>query len=151
MQTMKGRALRATKPIRVQNSWTQADDAALVAGMLARNDDAWLEFFARFKGIIVNAIRSMMSRVTTALCTSEVTDTIVASVEAYLTADKMRALRAFNPRRGALSVWLARVAEQSTLRHLDELTSLDDEDGETPCRGFERTHWREPFAPFEQD
>jgi hypothetical protein len=151
MQTTKGRASRATKPICVESDWTQANDAALVAGMLARSDHAWLEFFARFKGIIADVICSTMRRVTTALCTSELTDTIAASVETYLTADKMRALRAFNSRRGALSAWLTRIAEQSTLRHLDELTSLDDEDGEAPCRGFERTHWREPFASFEQD
>ena len=49
-------------------------------------------------------------------------DGIADDIHCYLDAHKMRALRRFNSRRGTLAAWLGRLADQLTIRRMQELT-----------------------------
>ena len=122
MQSQQARASRAQNPIRSLSDWVRADDAALVAGLIAQNTFAQLEFIGRFGDMIEERIATTIGRFSDALCTAEVVDEIADAVDSIMTTDRAL-LRSFDPQRGTLAAWVGRVAEQATLRHLNELTS----------------------------
>ncbi len=122
MQSQQARASRAKNPIRSLSDWVRADDAALVAGLIAQNSFAQLEFIGRFGDMIDQHIAATIRRFSDALCTAEVIDEIADAVDSTMTTNRT-VLRSFDPERGTLAAWVARVAEQATLRHLNELTS----------------------------
>jgi hypothetical protein len=126
MQRAAARAQRATKPIRALSDWTHADDDTLVAGLLARNEYAQLEFLDRFEVLIEERIATTIRRCNEALCTPKRIEKIAASAESLVTDNRDR-LRAFNSRRGTLAEWVGRVAERAALVHLDDLTHPEEE------------------------
>ena len=122
MHAEEARATRATRQIRSRTEWGTASDQELIAGLLGKNDFAYLEFLSRFNDLIEDRVRATIRRFSNALCTEKTVDEIAFSVESLMT-DTRETLRAFDPAKGTLAAWVARVAEQATLRHLDELTS----------------------------
>src|SRR6185312_3644891 len=122
MHAEEARAPRATKQIRSRTEWGNASDEELIAGLLGKNDFAYLEFLSRFNDIIEERVRMTIRRFSDALCTEETVDEIAFSVESMMT-DHRETLRAFDAAKGTLADWVARVAQQATLMHLDELTT----------------------------
>jgi hypothetical protein len=133
MRRATARASRATKLIRAQTRWRSAGDASLVAGMLAKDKRAWLEFLRRYEEPIIRWVKASIRRFSDELCMPRQVEKIATSVESFLRRDRMRALRTFDRRRGSLTAWVKRMAEQATLLHLEDLTLVldsDDDDGD---------------------
>ena len=122
MHAEEARPTRATKQIRSRTEWGNASDKELIAGLLGKNDFAYLEFLSRFHDVIENRVGATIRRFSDALCTEETIDDVAFSVESMMT-DHRETLRAFDSEKGTLADWVARVAQQATLKHLDELTT----------------------------
>ncbi len=122
MHAEEARPTRATKQIRSRTEWGNATDEELIAGLLGKNDFAYLEFLSRFNDTIEERVRATIRRLSDALCTEKTVDEIAFSVESMMT-DRRETLRAFDAAKGSLADWVARVAQQATLKHLDELTT----------------------------
>jgi hypothetical protein len=109
-----------TESIR-RGPWARAGDMALVAGMLRKHGGAWREFFDCFGQLIKTRIASSLKQSTPRLNRTRRIEKIGARIEAFLKSDKMAALRKFDSRRGSLSSWARRLAEQATRLYLEEL------------------------------
>ena len=128
MREQTAQAVPAKAPVRVEIDWSKADDHALVGGMLADDDWAWLEFLGRFDELITRRIEATLGRWSRMLRTADMISTIKSEIHAYLTTNKMKPLRAFDPRHGTLAAWLTKVAHQSAMRRLQALTNVTDDD-----------------------
>src|SRR5262245_61769318 len=115
MRQKTAHAACANAPVRDETNWADADDHALVGGMLANNDGAWLEFLGRFDEPLTRRIEATIGRWSRMLRTREVIEAIKSDVHAYLISDGMRPLRAFDARYGSLADWLSRVAHACTM------------------------------------
>ena len=127
MREESARARRANASIRSMSDWATADDAALVAGLVAKNDFAKLEFVSRFGKLIDDRVATTIRRVSGDLCMRETIEEIAMDVEMRVTS-KRQTLRTFDPKRGTFADWVGRIAEQVTMARLHELTSLDSDD-----------------------
>ena len=127
MREESARARRADASIRSSVDWSKADEAALVAGLLARNDFAQLEFIRRYEKLIDDRVAATIRRASGGLCTSETIEEIASAVETRVTSNR-QTLRMFDPKRGTFADWLGRIAAQTTMARLHELTSLDEDD-----------------------
>jgi hypothetical protein len=128
---MQGRtacAVRAKAPIRTETQWGAADDHALVNGMLANDDGAWLEFLGRFDEQLTQCIGSTIDGWSRMLRTRDLVEAVKNDVHAYLTRGDMRPLRAFDLQHGTLAAWLSRLAQAHAIRRLQLLTSIVDDD-----------------------
>ena len=122
MKTKQARTSRAKSSVRSRSDWGGADNAALVAGLVAQNTFAQLEFIRRFGDVIEERVAATVRRFSDALRTPEMIEELVQAVACTMTMDRAM-MRSFDPERGVLADWVARVAKQVTLRHMDELTS----------------------------
>lgn len=85
------------------------DDAALLAGVLARDEAAWREFVRRFSPALRDAVRATTDE---PMQEQDVSD-VLGDFWLRMIDDDMRRLRAFDPSRGvALDSWLAIRAAQ---------------------------------------
>jgi hypothetical protein len=123
MQANAARAVRAMAPFCVRIDWRRANDRFLVRGVIANDDDATLEFLARFDDLLTKRIRGTLARTSFALATADMIEQIKNKVFAHLMGDDMRPLRAFDPRRGTLANWMSRIGHACAMRRLQELTT----------------------------
>jgi hypothetical protein len=126
MQRESSRAARAKAPVCGVSDWGAADDQALVRGMLANDDGAWLEFLGRFDEQLTRCIGSTIDRWSRLLKTRDMVEAVKNDVHEYLNGSDMRPLRAFDLRQGTLAAWLSRLASASAIRRLQQLTNIVD-------------------------
>jgi hypothetical protein len=128
MREQTAEAVSAKAPVGVEIDWSKADDHALVGGMLADDEGAWLEFLGRFDELVTKRIGVTLGRWSRMLRTTDMIETIKSEIHAYLVSCNMRPLRAFDSRHGTLAAWVSKVAHQSAMRRLQALTNITDDD-----------------------
>ncbi|HXF35166.1 MAG TPA: hypothetical protein VN603_11400 [Candidatus Acidoferrales bacterium] len=129
MHTQAAEAARADAPACPKIDWSHADDDTLVRGLLKKDDFAGLELLYRIDALTTERIQKAIRRRSRMLCSTDLVDDIQSDVAAFVEGDNMRPLRAFDARHGTLASWLCRVADQMTMRRLQMMVMLDDEEG----------------------
>lgn len=101
--------------------WTKVDEAALLRGVLGRDERAWRELLQRYNATINKRMKFLLGRCWRRFRASDTPEDIRAEVYAALTKNDMGRLRAFDPKRGSLKAWLSMITQQVTLTELERL------------------------------
>ena len=122
MQEQAAKAARTDAPARPEFNWSFTDEDTLIRGMIKKEDGAWLEFMCRFDSLITMRVERILAKRGHRLPWTDLVAMIHEDVTDYLYGIKMEPLRAFDPRHGTLAAWVARIADQLTMKRLAELT-----------------------------
>jgi hypothetical protein len=128
MERHAAHAARAKARVRVEIDWDNADDHALVGGMLANDERAWLAFLGRFDELLTKRVESTIGQWSRMLGTTDMIEHVKGDVVGHLVSNRMKPLRGFDPRHGTLANWLSRIAHASAMRRLQSLTNVPDDE-----------------------
>ena len=123
-KTTSTAASKKTKYERID--WAKADDQALIAAILdrdnlVRSDRAWHELFARYDATINKRLRWTVGNCARMFRASDTFQDCKAEFFAALLWRDGYRLRAFDPKKGSLKAWLSKIAHQTALTYLTKL------------------------------
>ncbi|HAY78580.1 MAG TPA: hypothetical protein DCY79_02095 [Planctomycetaceae bacterium] len=99
------------------------EDQSLVRRLLARQENAWVEFVARYDRLVQSRIRAACRETGHTAGLAETLSEISAEVYAALLEQDMKTLRSYGGR-SRLSTWLAVIVRRLALRHICRLSRL---------------------------
>ena len=101
--------------------FAEADDLALLNGLISDDESAWREFNARYSRLIYRCITRVTARFSAVVAGDDVREIYAMLCVALLANDK-RKLRSFEPGRGnKLGSWLGMLAIHSAYDHLRQV------------------------------
>jgi RNA polymerase sigma-70 factor (ECF subfamily) len=93
-----------------RTAWSEADDRALLTGVLGKAPGAWEHFYQRYERLMISCIRKVLYRYTALHSDADVED-MLSSTCVNLIKDDFHKLRAFDLDRGyKLSSWVGLIA-----------------------------------------
>ncbi len=114
------RSASLTRPV-AASEFAEADDLALLKGLISDDERAWREFNARYSRLIYRCITRVTARFSAVVSADDVRE-IYAVLCVGLLANDKRKLRSFEPGRGnKLGSWLGMLAIHSAYDHLRQV------------------------------